>query len=128
MLETMRKCESMRKYEKCEKVCLQLRKCKSLSQNSVAAVNYKIDLKKDRISIFVFFQLTKKMRATLSKTKFKDAPIVPVAAKPATTADEKENSPIGECPLILSHKYQITAQSFHPKKGYATDNFFSRYH
>ena len=68
------------------------------------------------------------MRATLSKTKFKDAPIVPVAAKPATAADEKESSPIGECPLILSHKYQITAQSFHPKKGYATDNFFSRYH
>lgn len=49
------------------------------------------------------------MRATLSKTKFKDAPIVPVAAKPATTAaDEKESSPIGEWPLILWHENQIT--------------------
>ncbi len=33
------------------------------------------------------------MRATLSKTKFKDAPIVPVAAKPA---DDKESGPIGK--------------------------------
>ena len=35
------------------------------------------------------------MRATLSKTKFKDAPIVPVAAKPANLADETLNQPIG---------------------------------
>ncbi len=36
------------------------------------------------------------MRATLSKTKFKDAPIVPVAAKPANSAEDKENGPIGQ--------------------------------
>jgi hypothetical protein len=35
------------------------------------------------------------MRATLSKTKFKDAPIVPVAAKPANPLDENANQPIG---------------------------------
>ena len=36
------------------------------------------------------------MKATLSKTKFKDAPIVPVAAKPASSSDGKDNNgPIG---------------------------------
>ena len=47
----------------------------------------------------LFFQLTKKMKATLSKTKFKDAPIVPVAAKPSSLAEDKENGPIGQTRL-----------------------------
>ena len=46
--------------------------------------------------LFPLFQLTKKMRATLSKTKFKEAPIVPVAAKPGNSTEEKASEPIGK--------------------------------
>lgn len=39
------------------------------------------------------------MRVTLSKTKFKDAPIVPIAARPLS-ADEKELQPLGKTAFL----------------------------
>lgn len=41
------------------------------------------------ISFYIsLFQMTKKMKATLSQTKFKDAPIVAVAAKNGDSSDK----------------------------------------
>ena len=65
------------------------------------------------IKKFYFFKLTKKMRATLSKTKFKDAPIVAVAAKPANLADDKEAAgPIGEKNIFFYFKLKFLIYFF----------------
>lgn len=69
-------------------------------------------------------KLTKKMRLTLSKTKFKDAAIVAVAAKPSS---DKDTNPIGLNELIDTLK-KLT---FHPDRSdkgsllFAVDHCFS---
>ena len=72
-------------------------------------------------------KMTKKMRMTLSKTKFKDAPIVPVAAKIGGHEETGNSESLGMADLIESLKRMTYLPTRDPNGAFvfAVDHCFS---